>query len=123
MVLEISEEQCLLRSWQRPERDVVAELGHPEESGEPDERAVPVQVIACLDRAFPAQVIGEFLVARELVHVAEQAVEADVEARSLRPYQIEPLGRAELAANTARVERVLDAGGIVRTLSWVFLGR
>ena len=48
-VLQIAEDQRLLRRRQRPERDVVAELRVVEEAGEPDQRAVPVEVISRID--------------------------------------------------------------------------
>ena len=83
-VAQISEQERLLCCRKRPQRNVVPESRVVEEAGQPHERPVPVDHVVRLDVALPAQMVGERLSGGKLVHVAEQPVEADVQAAALR---------------------------------------
>ena len=114
-VLQVSEEERLLRRRKRPERDVVAELRVVEEAGQPHQRAVPIEEVRRVDRLHVAQVIGECLIPGHLVQVAKQTIHADVQTAERGLDDVEAHPGRELAG-----DRVGQSQRGIRSLgAWV----
>src|SRR6185503_16638503 len=88
-ILYVAKDQRLLRGAERPARDVVTKFRVPEKAGQPDHRAMPVDVVAWIDVAYATEMIGERLPRGHLVQVSEQSVHRDVERSARRLDDVE----------------------------------
>src|SRR5690349_2572911 len=111
--MHVAENEGLAGRGQPPHAYRVAQLGCVKKARCPDERTVPLYIVAGIYIAYAAQMVGERLVSRKLVGIAQQTINTDVEAGHFAFIQIETTAGSKLAGHGTWYSFRFSCQGIV----------